>query len=135
MHLLQKESSRFWNSLATVEHIARARYHLVVMPITQVFLVFESTSGRVAAVPMLAPLGERFQGEEGEWESWGGAGSPEEMLLGQRVGTRHQKGGLFGEQLLPEGSTGFWGARVEASQSNAITGHAQRRSPDQPTGN
>ena len=81
------------------------------MPITQVFLVFESTSGRVAVVARLASLGERFEGEEGEQESCGagrerGAQGTCCSGSGLQPGT---KGGSHEEPLLPESSTGFGG--------------------------
>lgn len=64
------------------------------MPIAQVFLVFESTSGRVAVVARLASLGERFQGKEGKEESCGAGREREaqgDVPLGQRVATRRKR--------------------------------------------
>lgn len=60
------------------------------MQIAQVFPVFESTSGRVAALAGLASLEERFQGEKGCGKAVEGAGSPADRLLGQLVATKHK---------------------------------------------
>lgn len=69
----------------------------------------------------------KVTGEAGE------SGEPRGSAAGAAGWNQAQKGGLF-QQLLPERSTGFWGAQMKGSQTNGITGRAQR-SPDQPTGN
>lgn len=69
----------------------QGRQHLVVLPITQVFTVFESVSGHGAVVARLAPLGRRclVRRANGKTMGLGGSREPRDPLLVQKMdGTR-----------------------------------------------
>lgn len=108
-----------------MEHSARGREHVIAGQIAQVLPVFESTSGRAAALAGLASLQERAQGEEGGWENCGVRREREARAQGARAaaGKHAQK------QLLQE-TRKCSGGQMGSKKSKAVPSRAQKSFPE-----